>query len=88
MLQNVNLNRLGHLIIENLSDDNLGVYECHVKNKKNKIIKKIININFIHNIHPINDNKNNKLPPVVRIVPIHMDVREGGRIELECESGM
>ncbi len=99
MLSNVDLTQNGHLIIHDLNEKNLGVYECQVKPKKkhtNQVIKKQININFSHqkidedydenNIH--NNKIFTKLPPLVRIVPIHMDVREGGRVELECESGM
>ncbi len=94
MLPNVDLTRKGFLTIHDLSEENLGVYECHVRNSHNKLIKKRININFFNRIdNKYHHSKNhyyensNKLPPTVRIVPIHMDVREGGRIELECESG-
>jgi hypothetical protein len=95
MLSNVDLSRKGLLTIHDLSEENLGIYECHVRNSHNKLIKKRININFVNRIdrnhyHYNHHNHNedyNKLPPVVRIIPIHMDVREGGRIELECESG-
>lgn len=94
MLSNVDLTRKGFLTIHDLSEENLGIYECHVRNSHNKLIKKQINIDFSnridsdhHRFNHIDYENANKLPPVVRIVPIHMDVREGGRIELECESG-
>ena len=75
-------------------------YSCHVISaedvlvKKNFTLKQVIKIDLPISLTrttfmPLTYNKKlpSNLKPKVRIIPIEKDLREGGKVALECESG-
>ncbi len=75
-------------------------YSCHILSANDSLIKQNFTLKQAKNKHPPKivptttftmPLTNRKLPldlkPKVRIIPIEKDLREGGKIALECESG-
>lgn len=54
---------------------------CNVITLINQHLKKTINIKKTYFF----DNKQKE--PILKLVPIETDIREGGRVELECHTG-
>ena len=89
----------GLMNIFNVGKADFVEYSCHVLTADNRLIKK----NFVlkqaftkssqlHTTHTWSSTKMSKtldlnLMPKVRIIPIEKDLREGGKVALECESG-
>lgn len=66
-----------------LSSEDYGSYTCVAETYSGRLLKKE------HWIRPgvSNSNPSSSAAPIVRIIPIVKDIREGGRVELECETG-
>ena len=82
----------GNLKIYNIQKEDFTEYTCMVITLENKLIKKSFVLKQVEYFKPKvvpNDSSDisRDMKPKVRIIPIEKDIREGGRIELECESG-
>lgn len=64
-----------------LSSEDYGSYTCVAETYSGRLLKKE------HWIRPGVSSSSSSAAPIVRIIPIVKDVREGGRVELECETG-
>ena len=79
-----------------LSDEDLGSYTCVAETFSGELIRKEHyvgerSLSPPHELtgprgHP-HGQSHGHTGPIVRIIPIVKDVREGGRVELECETG-
>lgn len=77
----------GRLIFNKLRPEDYGSYTCVVETDSGRLIRKEFIVGDRHSVGDAEHIHHSK-PPVVRIIPIIKDVREGGRIELECETGI
>jgi hypothetical protein len=71
----------GRLIFNKDGEHAAGTYECLVETNSNRIIRKELTI------EPPSSSSVDQKKLHVKIVPIHLDTREGGRVELECQTG-
>ena len=98
MPKNVNTN-FGRMNIYNAGKADFVEYSCHVLTADNVLIKKNFVLRAKHKMPPkptapyfkttTESSKlaKEELKPKVRIIPIEKDLREGGKVALECESG-
>ncbi|RNA33974.1 basement membrane-specific heparan sulfate proteoglycan core [Brachionus plicatilis] len=68
----------GILEIINISENDEGYYACNVITFINQHLKKTIHITKPKEFSP--------QMPILKIVPIEVDIRRGGRVELECQT--
>lgn len=78
-----------------LSNEDLGSYTCVAETFSGELIRKehyvVGHLSSPQELtgprgHP-HGQSHGHTGPIVRIIPIVKDVREGGRVELECETG-
>ena len=91
--------KYGHMAIYRATVSDFVEYSCHILSADDILIKQNFTLKQAKNKHPpkivpttfMMPLSNRKLPldlkPKVRIIPIEKDLREGGKIALECESG-
>jgi hypothetical protein len=72
----------GQLFIHQITDEEVGSYTCIVITRDGHTIRKQIHLRLKSRKKDTRDMK-----PSVKIVPISSDIRQGGRIELECKTG-
>jgi hypothetical protein len=91
--------KFGHMAINSASKSDFVEYSCHILTADDLLIKKNFTLKQSFRIDspiilpttiivPHSSKKlHPNLKPKVRIIPIENDVREGGKVALECESG-
>ena len=79
------------LIIRKIQSEDFGEYTCTVITLKNQTVKSTFtltdtNESMFTTVHPRLELTSDQRPKV-KINPIELDIREGGKIQLECISG-